>query len=307
MKHRHAALIVFCCAAGVTLAAQDQIAFQSAAGFNSIQGPTMDVIAMDPLSLGPLVPDAPYAAESVTEFTQVLADGNRIERRTTGKVARNSQGAVRREQGISFGPLAASSQPIVTIDDAANGVHLMPNYDTRTASRVRMMSSMIMSAPNSSEPAVIAYGTGGKVAGAAIATEPVESVHMEAVGAAGAMMTWTAAVPAPGKRFEGDAKTETLEPKEIEGLRAEGSRTTVTLPAGSVGNVLPIEVVSERWFSPDLKVVLYTRRSDPRLGETIYRLTNIDRAEPPPDLFRVPDGFKIEDGRPGLPRLMKQQ
>src|SRR5262245_11417738 len=146
MKHRHAALIVFCCAAGVTLAAQDQIAFQSAVGFNSIQGPTMDVIAMDPLSLGPVVRDAPYSAESVTEFTQVLADGNRIERRTSGKVARNGQGGVRREQGISFGPLAAANAPqIVTIDDPANGVHLMLNYDAKVASRIRMMSSTMMS------------------------------------------------------------------------------------------------------------------------------------------------------------------
>ena len=75
----------------------------------------------------------------------------------------------------------------------------------------------------------------------------------------------------------------------------------MTLPAGSVGNVLPIEIVNERWYSPQLKVVLLTRQSDPRFGETTYRLTNIDRSEPPADLFRVPDGFKTEELKSGLP------
>ena len=87
---------------------------------------------------------------------------------------------MRREQGISFGPLAAANpQPIVTIDDPANGVHVMLNYDTKVASRVRMMSSMVIGGPNSSEPAVIAFGSagGGNVEmtrGAAIAAGPVE-------------------------------------------------------------------------------------------------------------------------------------
>jgi hypothetical protein len=310
MRHTHAALIALCCAAVTTVAAQD-VTFHRAGAFGSVQGPAMDVIALDPLSLGPLVTDAPYSAEAVTEFTQVLADGNRIERRTTGKVARNSQGGVRREQGISFGPLAAAnSQPFVTIDDPANGVHVMLNYDTKVASRVRMMSSMVMSGPNSSEPAVIAFGSAGAAnvemkRGAAIASGPIETMRVETTGDPGPLtMSWTSSVTA-GVPFNGEVKNETLEPREIEGLRAEGTRSTVTLPAGSVGNVLPIETVSERWYSPQLKVVLLTRQSDPRFGETIYRLTNIDRSEPPADLFRVPDGFKTEEMKSGLPRLRR--
>jgi hypothetical protein len=311
MTSTSAVLVALCLSAAATLAAQDQFFFQSAGTFNSFQGPAMDVVSMDPLSLGPVVPDAPYSAESVTEFTQVLADGNRIERRTSGKVARNSQGGVRREQGISFGPLAAANAPqIVTIDDPANGVHLMLNYDAKVASRIRMMSSMIMSAPNSSEPAVIAFGSGagpnGSVRGGAmIAAEPVDKMQLDAAGAAGQTFNWAVTSTSSGARFEGDVKSEKLEPRDIEGLRAEGTRSTVTLPAGSVGNTLPIEIVNERWYSPELKVVVLTRQSDPRLGETVYRLTNIDRSEPPPDLFKVPDGFTIQDAGPGLPRMRK--
>jgi hypothetical protein len=313
MRHARAAVIVLGCAVGATVAGQEPLTLQSAGTFHSFQGPAMDVVALDPQSIGPLVPGAPYSAEAVTEFTQVLADGNRIERRTTGKVARNGQGGVRREQGISFGPLAAqNSQPIVTIDDPANGVHMMLNYDIKVATRMKMMSSMIMSAPNSAEPAVIAFGTAGTAnvaveAGAAIPA-PIDSLRLDAAGSAGSVMSWSAASPAAvGVRFDGDVKNETLQPQDIEGLRVEGTRTIVTLPAGSVGNVLPIEIVSERWYSPELKVVVLTRRSDPRLGETVYRLTNIDRSEPPPDLFKVPEGFTVEEIGPGLPKLLRKQ
>ena len=71
------------------------------------------------------------------------------------------------------------------------------------------------------------------------------------------------------------------EARDIEGVRAEGTRTTMTIPAGQIGNELPINIVSERWFSPDLKVLVMSRQSDPRFGETTYRLTNLSRAEPP--------------------------
>ena len=78
-------------------------------------------------------------------------------------------------------------------------------------------------------------------------------------------------------------------------VAVEGTRTTVTIPAGEIGNELPINIVSERWFSPDLKVLVMSRQSDPRFGETTYRLTNITRAEPSPHLFEIPADFTIVD------------
>jgi hypothetical protein len=41
---------------------------------------------------------------------------------------------------------------------------------------------------------------------------------------------------------------------------------------------------------------VYSRRTDPRFGETIYRLTNITRAEPDAALFQVPPDYKQEGG-----------
>ena len=72
--------------------------------------------------------------------------------------------------------------------------------------------------------------------------------------------------------------------------------TTFTIAADEIGNDLPIHIVSERWFSPELKVLVMSRQSDPRFGETTYRLTNIVRGEPSAALFEVPSDFAVEEG-----------
>jgi hypothetical protein len=81
-------------------------------------------------------------------------------------------------------------------------------------------------------------------------------------------------------------------------VRVEGTRSTVTIAAGAIGNQAPIEIVSERWYSPELKTVILSRRVDPRFGETTYRLENIVRVEPPADLFQVPADYKVDVARP---------
>jgi hypothetical protein len=80
----------------------------------------------------------------------------------------------------------------------------------------------------------------------------------------------------------------------LEGVRAQGTRETRSIAAGKIGNERPIEIVSETWYSPDLQMVVESRHSDPRVGETIYRLTNIALAEPDPSLFQVPAGYTVQ-------------
>jgi len=93
-------------------------------------------------------------------------------------------------------------------------------------------------------------------------------------------------------------KEESLGKQTIEGIEAEGARTTITIPAGEIGNERPIEIISERWYSPELQTVVMTKHSDPRFGEIVYRLTNISRSEPDASLFHVPADYKIKDGPP---------
>ncbi len=74
--------------------------------------------------------------------------------------------------------------------------------------------------------------------------------------------------------------TTSLGTQTIGGVTAEGTRYTRTIPAGQIGNVKPIVIVTERWYSADLQMVVMTKRSDPRSGDTVFQMTSIARTEP---------------------------
>jgi len=98
--------------------------------------------------------------------------------------------------------------------------------------------------------------------------------------------------------------TVSLGQREIEGVMAEGTRSTITIPVGRIGNDRPLEVVSERWYSPDLQVVVLSKHHDPFSGENVYRLTGISRTEPPASMFEIPADYRITEAGPpmGPPR-----
>ncbi len=91
-----------------------------------------------------------------------------------------------------------------------------------------------------------------------------------------------------------DGKTESLGTKILEGIKVEGTRTTFEIPVGQIGNDKPIEVVTEKWYSPELQLVVMSKHTDPLAGEQIFRLVNIKPGEPSADLFAAPSGFRIE-------------
>ena len=109
----------------------------------------------------------------------------------------------------------------------------------------------------------------------------------------------------PGDRSGGRAlppppqiSSEALGNRQILGLRAEGTRQTMTIPAGVFGNIGPIQVVTERWHSPELKIVLESRRSDPRAGDVTYRVITLMRGEPDAALFVIPSDYTTVERRP---------
>jgi hypothetical protein len=117
-------------------------------------------------------------------------------------------------------------------------------------------------------------------------------------------------MPAPNGIFSwyggGEVNTESLGRQTIEGVEAEGQRVTVTIEAGKIGNERPIVTVNERWYSPELQTIIFSKNSDPRMGETTYKLINIDRGEPDSSLFQVPGDYTVEEGpgfsvKPDLP------
>jgi TonB family protein len=362
---------------------------------------------------GKVVKGQPYSAETVTEHIQTLGDGNRIVRRSTASVARDSEGRTRQEANVmAFGPLAEAMRDLpkhVTIHDPVAGTTYMLNAKDKIATKVGSVVIRTIEGKPKVNAVPKAEGTatpgtqrvsGGVLQGNAVRkVQPPYPALAKAAGAEGAVqvvitvnengeVTTTEAVSGhpllkeaamdaarqwkfkqtelngqPVKvqgtltfnfTLEGGAskearekaaiesqseqeslrmralreafatgpieeiflragggqdiqfmtghkkyetKKEALGKQALEGVECEGTRTVMTIPAGEMGNELPINVTTETWYSPDLQVTVLRKFNDPRYGEDIYRLTNINRAEPAKDLFEVPSDYTIKETR----------
>jgi hypothetical protein len=233
---------------------------------------TAEIINVEAMENVPSIAGAPFTADATTEFTQMLSDGNRIERRFTTSLARDGRGRTRSEQDVAMlGPLGvlqkgvnwstgrnigAQNEPprFTVITDPVEGITYTLDERAREARR--------NPAKTSTWPGLEVKKLNDKLEAAGRGNAPV---------------------------------VESLGTRQIEGVRAEGMRSTTTIPAGQIGNLNPIQVVSERWFSKELQMAVLITRRDPRSGDTVYRLTNIVRNEPPPDLFTVPSDYRIVD------------
>jgi hypothetical protein len=251
-----------------------------------------DILA-GPLELGrTAVKGAPYAAEAVSEVVQTLADGNRIVRTSTTAIYRDAEGRTRREQGLAIiGSLVGAAEPAkhVVITDPEKSLTYILDPTTRTARRMPLPSF---------GTAGVRVGPGGPALPAPPASGDV--LFFEAAVAAPAGANVTRMVTTQRLERNQNEASESLGTQTIEGVLAEGTRSTITIAAGQIGNERPIEIVSERWFSPELKTLVLSKQSDPRFGDTTYRLSNIVLGNPEPSLFEVPADFQIvEPGDPG--------
>src|SRR5262245_9535239 len=222
---------------------------------------------------------APYSATAVTESTQVLGDGNRIVNKHSGQVARDGEGRIRREESMGhIGPLAISGPNMIFIHDPVAKAAYVLNPDTKTA---RVISMEGMHAVHRKIEAMHGSGEPGHGEGIQVKKEAMAGRHGEM----------------------GQLKKESLGTQQIEGVAAEGTRITRTIPAGTIGNEKPIDIVLETWTSPELHLLVLSKRSDPRAGEVVYRLTDIKRGEPDAALFQVPAGFTTQQEQLGPMRM----
>ncbi len=250
-----------------------------------------------------VVKGAPYSAQAITEMTRTLADGNRIKRETSATVYRDGEGRTRRDQELgAVGPFAMAGDPrkTVFINDPVAGVHYVLDPRTRTA---RKMPPIRISVSPDVAPVVAPGGPQPKVrlrVEENVFTAPAPPPHA-VVG--GPQMDEFFITAGPDK-----GATESLGKQTIEGVLAEGTRTTITIPAGKIGNEQPINIVSEKWYSPELQTVVMSKHSDPLVGETTYRLTNIVRSEPARTLFEVPSDYTLKEGHgPGPVRVIRRK
>jgi hypothetical protein len=94
-----------------------------------------------------------------------------------------------------------------------------------------------------------------------------------------------------------DFRNEILTPQEINGVHADGQRTTRTIHLeGEISNRV-IEVTNELWISPDLRIIVRLIHDDPRTGKEVTEVTEAVRGDPEPALFQVPEGYAVVDHR----------
>lgn len=254
---------------------------------------------------GKVVKGAPYSAESITESIQTLSDGNRIVHKMTSTVYRDSEGRTRREQTLKgLGVLGASEEPLqmIFINDPVAGVTYSLDSRTRTAHKSGSFNFTFSGKPGAHGAEgqrfefKVTPGAGAAAGGSLIMAPPIGSGPVAGgrvqLAEGGAATSAYVVRTRPGP--DANEVKQDLGKQFIEGIEAEGTRTTITIPAGEIGNERPLEIISERWYSPELQLVVMTRHSDPRSGETTYKLTNINRTEPAKTLFEVPTDYTIK-------------
>lgn len=275
---------------GLGLSAQTAISPKDAAPQKQLVVRMGDMAEFGPIGIttalaGPMatVTGAPYSAQATTERVQALADGNRIVQSTSGTVARDSQGRFRKDETLPFltAGKGGDAPHMVYIQDPVAGVQW--NLDARMKTAFKMPFTAVKSQGAATKGAVLVPPQIGQDRIFFSSELPVPpNAHYRAIGKSQIL---------PDQNVN---KTD-LGTQTIEGVNAQGTRITRTIPAGEVGNEQPLVITSETWYSPDLKVVVMSKTSDPRMGDTTYRLTDIQRAEPPASLFEVPQDYTVED------------
>jgi hypothetical protein len=231
------------------------------------------------------VKGAPFSAELVIETARPLPDGTSTTRKLTSVIYRDNDGRTRSDrmaEQTGSRPAAGDKPRLSVINDPVAGVTHLLEHRAGVA-RQTPLTPPRRSDSEEAAQAGEAAAPGGRSAPAFATLKP-----RVAPGSRGSLRGEETAAPAP------DTKRESLGRREIEGVMAEGTRLTRTIPAGAFGNNQPVEIVAERWYSPDLQTVVLIKRNDPRFGESVYRLTGIRRGEPAHALFEVPSGYTIK-------------
>jgi len=247
------------------------------------------------LGEGATVKGSPFCATVVNEHTQVFADGNRIHTTDNSNLCRDSQGRTRRESQLDLlGAIPQGSAPkLITITDPVAGVRYTLDTESKTARKMSLKSG----------PMPMVKGMKGT------ATEDVMYFSTKGPGelpppppGAGATMIFENHVVnhGPGPELgQAPPSSENLGDQVINGIHATGTRMTTTIPAGQMGNEQPINIVSEDWYSADLKITVMTKHTDPWAGTVSTQFTNVSSSEPDGSLFTVPSDYKIVDDKDG--------
>jgi hypothetical protein len=239
---------------------------------------------MPPPFLSSAVTGAPYSGEETQEHVQTLSDGTHITQNMMRRTMyRDSLGRTRVERPLGMAPHGEGppSPTMIEITDPTAAVQYTLDTHNKVAHRVTFSAqpsggrAVGLVAITRSGPSFAATLSAGPVAPPSPSPAPANAIVR----------------PAGRPQFN----NETLGTQVIEGVLAEGERRTITVPEGEQGNDRAFQITSETWTSPELKLVVLSKNSDPRSGDNIVKMTNISRSEPDPSLFQVPPDYTIVD------------
>jgi hypothetical protein len=271
------------------------------------------------------VKNLPYSAQAVSERLQQLPDGNQIERKISSASYRDSAGRTRHEFRNAQGELRS-----VTINDPVAGAAWILNPHTHTAQRLPSPADIERITRNARERAraqVERMRKEGRLPAlerreneerVAIDVERENDGRRETVRVMrlprtpgmidaeigpriGPMVAGAVSGALADMKWASKAVSRDLGTRDFDGVKAEGKQRSYEIPAGEVGNRNPIVVLDETWYSPELQLTVYSKHSDPRSGDYVYRLENLRRGEPDAALFAVPADYQVREIGKRLP------
>jgi hypothetical protein len=218
---------------------------------------------------------APFSAIETTQRILPLADGTRAQQTEDDILLyRDSAGRTRVEFPSPRGPIRGPAE--ATIVDPVAGFRYQFNSRDKIVRRYALPPTRPAVPAQPPPPGIVVEPE----------VEGVVSTHLVMDGA-------VRGIGAAVDHFK--TTSEYLGKHKIEEVLAGGRRVTTTLEAGAVGNQAEMVVTDERWFSEQLGVLVWTRMSDPRFGDTSRLLVDIRVAEPDAALFVPPADYTIED------------
>jgi hypothetical protein len=227
----------------------------------------MELMGFGGMHGGRTVTGVPFTATAVGQTNRTLADGTKISQTVQSNLYRDAQGRVRKEVTLPAGSAASNGTPksLVVIHDPVAGTGYVLDASKKIAHAMPQHSK----GPGNGAPA------------------------------AGETTTGDTTSTNPRRGPDANVVKESLGTQTINGVAAQGTRYTRTIPAGRMGNDKPLTIVREEWYSPDLQIIVQSKRSDPFVGETTYNVTNIQRTAPSPTLFTVPSEYTVQTAPAG--------
>lgn len=228
----------------------------------------------------PAVTNAPFQGTVTLKWTRHLADGSTLIVGNHRLVVRDSQGDIYQERRTMV-PDGSTEEPRIRWIEISNPVKHTKYFCNAALTQCTLRSYYAIAHPVS----------GSKAPGNRNANGAATSTNAANIQAPGRIS------PPANPASNPNLVHTDLGARSIEGLDAVGTRESVTIPPGAMGNTAPLERSKEFWYSPQLDLNLRVLRVDPLHGEQSFQVTDLTLQEPDPQRFVLPANCKIIDLR----------